>query len=115
MTLAELKEAAAAILAIAPAAGYVHVTFETKCRGIPDNIAGVPVVHEERSYAYSTVRYGSLDRGSVTVECRDTGCVDARNRRIYEHPSGLVFVYKYYPGSAESRDRGVLMPPEMSI
>lgn len=113
MTLDELKAAAAAVLAIQPASGYAHETFRTGSGGGPKNPLGIPEVHRDSQYQYDTVRHGGAYAGSLTVECRDTGTVDARGRTIYETPAGVVFVYVYRRGSPENFDCGYLAEPDM--
>lgn len=115
MTLDELKAAAAKILEIQPMAGFAHETFSCGSGGSPVNRVGVPEVHREDTVAYNTVRHGNAYRGSVTVECRDTGATDAKGRRIYETPAGVVFVFVYRSGSPESFDGGALREPMMEV
>lgn len=114
MHIETLKAQAAKILDLKPASGFAHVTFATGSGGAPRNTAGIPEVHRECAFAYPTVANGPAYSGSVTIECRDTGALDADGRKIYETPDGLVFVYAYYPGSPYSFDRGWLEEPRMA-
>ena len=58
MTFSDLRAEAAKVLAIRPAEGFAHETFSLGSGGAPRNDAGVPEVHRESRFVYSTVRHG---------------------------------------------------------
>ena len=114
MNLEQLKQQAAAILAIQPSSdGYQHRTFECRSGGAPYNTIGVPEVHRSRQYRYDTVSNGSAYQGSVTIECKETGCIDSNGRKIFITPCNTTFVYAYRPGSASSFDSGSIISPKL--
>lgn len=115
MTLDELKAEAVKVLALEPAEGYEHHTFSCRSGGAPRNEIGLPEAHREETFAYPTAAHGSAYKGSVTVECRETGVVDADERMIYETPAHQVFVYVFRGGSPESFDRGRFENPNMAV
>lgn len=114
MNLEELKAQARKIIGLEPAASFTMEEFACGSGGSPSNKMGLVEVHREDEHRYDTVANGPAYRGSVVIECRDTGAKDANSRTIYETPDGRVFVFVYRSGSPYSFDRGFFDFPAMT-
>jgi len=115
MTIQELKEQAKKIMDLVPGENFSLEEFACGSGGSPSNKMGLHEVHREDEYRYDTVANGPAYRGSVAIECRDTGAKDANGRTIFEAKDGRVFVFVYRSGSPYSFDRGYFDDPCMRV
>jgi hypothetical protein len=114
MTYQELIEQSKKILAAnEPQGEYQAKSFACGSGGKPTNKLSLPTLHELETFAYNTTANGRAYKGELVIRCRELDARDSKNRKIYEHENGTLFVYSYYGGSPSDFDAGAIIAPLM--